>query len=80
MSNATQFQFDLLDVARLLAKEQGIKDGYWTIGVKFNFAAINAGPDKGSMRPSAFVAVDQLVLSKADNGEQPLTVDASKLK
>jgi hypothetical protein len=79
MSNVTQFQFDLLDAAKLLAKEQGIKDGYWTIGVKFNFAAINAGPAKDSVRPSALVSVDQLVLTKADDGDGPLTLDASKL-
>jgi hypothetical protein len=79
MSNATQFQFDLLDVAKMLAKQQGIKEGHWTIGVKFNFAAVNAGPNKGEVRPSALVAVDQLVLTKAEDKDQPLTVDASKL-
>lgn len=79
MSNATQFQFDLLEVATLLAKEKGIKDGHWTIGIKFNFAALNAGPTEDSARPSALVSVDQLVLTKVDVGDQPLTVDASKL-
>jgi hypothetical protein len=80
MSNVTQFTFDLLDVAKLLAKQQGIKEGHWTIGIKFNFAAVNAGPNKEGVRPSAFVAVDQLVLTKAEDKDQPLTVDASMIQ
>jgi hypothetical protein len=80
MSNATQFQFNLMDVAKMLVKQQGITEGHWTLGVKFNFAALNLGPNKEGVRPSALVGVDQLVLTKADDKEdQPLTVDAAKL-
>lgn len=80
MSNATQYQFDLQEIAKLLIQKQGIKEGRWSIGVAFSLAAAQAGPSPDRVRPTMMVSVDKLVLSRAD-GDAPevLTVDASTI-
>ena len=50
MDNATQFQFELLEVAKILLKKQGIKTGIWTIGVNFGVLATHAGPSPDIIR------------------------------
>lgn len=80
MDNVTQFQFELMDVARLLLKRQGIVEGKWTLGVAFNLAATLAGQTPESARPTMLVSVDKLVLQKADPNTPPaMTVDAAEL-
>lgn len=76
MDNVSQYQFELLDVAKLLIKKEGIKDGLWTLGVQFNVAVLNAGPDVSKVYPSALVAIEKLVLTRATE-HSPLTVDAA---
>lgn len=78
MSNVTQYQFDLLEIAKLLVQKQGLKEGRWTIGVAFNLAPLHSGPTPEMARPSMMVAVDKILLSRADEGAPDgLTVDAS---
>ena len=79
MSNATQYQFELVEIAKLLLRKQQIKDGLWTIGVAFNVGAMLAGPEPDKVRPSMMVSIERLVLTKTDD-LTPLTVDASKLE
>lgn len=80
MDNVTQFQFELMDVAKTLLKRQGIRDGKWTLGIGFNLAATLAGPTPESARPTMLVGVDKIILQKADKDTPPaMTVDASEL-
>ena len=79
MDNATQFQFELLDVAKILLKKQGIKTGLWTIGVNFGIAPMNAGPSPETVRPSMMISLDKLLISKVDE-PGPLTIDASGIE
>ncbi len=79
MDNATQFQFELLEVAKILLKKQGIKTGIWTIGVNFGVLATHAGPSPDIIRPSMVVSVDKLVISKVDE-PGALTIDASGIE
>jgi hypothetical protein len=76
MENATQFQFEILEVGKLLLKKQGITQGMWTVGVNFAIGVTNAGPNPETIRPSAIVSVDKIVLSRAE-GPGPMIVDAS---
>lgn len=76
MDNATQYQYELLDIAKLLLRKQGITEGHWTIGVNFGIAATNAGPGAEAVRPSMIVSVDKMIISRAD-GPGPLTLDAA---
>jgi hypothetical protein len=78
MTNATQYQFELLEVAELLLRKQKITEGLWTIGVNFGFAAVNMGPESEKVRPAAVVVIDRLALTRVEE-MAPLTVDASKL-
>ena len=80
MSNATQYQFDLVEVVKVLIQKQGIKEGRWTLGISFNVAALHAGASPEAMRPSMIVGVDKIVLALAEeNIPESLTVDAAAL-
>lgn len=83
MSNATQYQFELVEVAKTLLQKQGIKEGRWTIGMAFNVGGMHAGPTPATVRPTMMVSVDKIVLSrvegKVDPGAEGLTVDAAGL-
>jgi hypothetical protein len=80
MSNATQYQFDLLEVAKLLMKQQGITEGRWAIGVGFNVMAGHAGPSPEAARPSMIVSVDKINIGRADeNTPDSMVVDAKSI-
>lgn len=74
--NVTQYQFDLVDVAKLLLQKEGINEGLWTIGFNFAVGAIVGGPTPDSIRPTMMVSVDKVMLSRVE-GPAPLTIDAS---
>jgi hypothetical protein len=79
MSNAIQYQFDLSELAEMLLKKQGIKEGLWSLGAQFSLAAANAGPDPSKVMPSMIVSLDKLRLSRTEDASAPLTFDAAKL-
>ena len=78
MDNISQYQFELLEVAKLLLKKQGVKEGLWTVGVQFSIGVANVGPDLSKFFPSVLVGVDKFVISRATE-PSPLTVDASTI-
>ena len=78
MDNATQYQYELLDVAKLLLRKQGIKEGLWTIGVNFGVGTFAAGPTPEAVRPSMIVSVDKVILTRTD-APSPLTLDAATI-
>ena len=78
MDNISQYQFELLEIAKLLLKKQGVKEGLWTVGVQFSIGVANAGPDPSKVFPSALVSVEKLVLNRATE-PSPLTIDASTI-
>ena len=80
MNNVSQFQFELMDVARMLLKKEGIREGKWTLGIGFNLAATLAGPTPEAARPTMLVGVDKIILQKADPNTPPaMTIDASEM-
>lgn len=79
MSNATQYQFDLPEIAEMLFKKQGIKEGHWSLGVQFALVAANAGPEPTKVMPSMIVGFEKLNLSRTEDASAPLTFDASKI-
>jgi hypothetical protein len=78
MAEATQFQFDMLEVAKILLKHNNITEGFWTVGVQFTGAGAEAGPANDKMRPSLIVSVDSILLTKSPV-MTPLTIDAASL-
>lgn len=79
MDNATQYEFDMQDVAKLLILKQGITEGHWQLAVGFNLTPTNAGPTPETAKPSIIVTVDRLILAKAEQ-PGPTTVEASALQ
>ena len=80
MDNVSQFQFELLDIAKMLLKKEGVREGKWTLGVNFNIAATLAGPTPEAARPTMLVSVDKITLSKAEKNAPPaMTVDAAEI-
>lgn len=78
MDNVAQYQFDILEVGKLLIVKQGIKEGLWTVGVQFGVVPINAGPDKSNILPSMLTSVKSFVLTRAtESSPQSLTIDAA---
>jgi hypothetical protein len=77
MENVSQYQFDLIEVGKLLLKKQGVNDGLWSVGVQFALGAVNAGPDPTKVMPSMLVSVEKVMLTKATE-MTPLTIDAAK--
>ncbi len=80
MAEASQYSFDLKEVAETLIKQQGIKQGKWVIGFEFNLGAglIGAGTDA---RPAAFASINKVVLSRHPEGtpEPSFIVDAAEV-
>lgn len=80
MANVSQFQFELVEVARVLLKKEGIREGKWTLGIGFNLAATLAGPTPEAARPTMLVGVDKIILQRAEeNTPLGMTVDASEI-
>jgi hypothetical protein len=77
MAEPTQIAFPYKEVVAALLKQQNIHEGIWGIYVKFAIQAINSGPTKDELRPTAVVPVVEIGLQKYEevNG---LSVDASK--
>lgn len=79
MAEPGQYEFDLKEVAELLARKAGVTKGLWQVGVKFGFAAINAGPSEQELRPSGIVSVVGLGLTKTEN-PSGMAIDAATLR
>ena len=78
MENVSQYTFELKELSEMLLKQKGIKEGLWDIGVNFKMAALLAGPDEASSRPTMMVSIDSLLLTRVKE-VTPMTVDASTL-
>jgi hypothetical protein len=81
--DVSQYSVTLEKLLRVLIIEYGIKEGYWTLGFEFGFAASMLGPDKPSSRPAAIAQVNRVILTRYTGPESdlpPLTIDASTVK
>lgn len=76
MATAKQYSFTFKEIAALLVKDAGVKEGHWGVSVKFGLQGTNVGMTEDDLRPAAIVAMLELGLQQFDtpNG---LTVDAA---
>jgi hypothetical protein len=80
MDNVSQFQFELMDVAKLLLAREGIKEGKWTLGVNFAIGTTIAGQTEDAARPTVLISVDRIIVQRAEpNTPRALVVDAAEL-
>lgn len=70
MAEPTKYTFTLKEIAKIAAKDAGIKSGTWSIGVNFGINVGNMGlPPDNKARPSTTVSVDQINLVRIPEGE-----------
>ena len=78
MAEATQFSFDLTEVAETLLKKQGIHEGKWVIALEFTINIGFVGLTPENVRPGMMVLANSVQLVKAQDGSPPsLVVDAA---
>jgi hypothetical protein len=78
MAEPTLIKFSYKELAEILVKKQGIKEGHWAVYLKFGLAGANAGPTEDAVVPTAIVPVMEMGIQRFDQ-PGPLTIDASKL-
>ena len=78
MAESTQITYTHREVAEMLVKHQGLREGIWGLFLKFGIQAANIGPDAGQLVPAAIIPVLAIGLQKFDS-ENALAVDAAKV-
>lgn len=69
-------KFSFQELGSLMVRQANIKEGLWSIYVRFGIAGANTGPDEKTMYPTAIVPVMEVGLQKAEQ-PGPLVVDAA---
>lgn len=78
MAETTEINFSHQEIVEMLIRQQGIHEGIWQLSIRFNFAAISAGPSPTEVSPTAIVSVAQIGLHRTDK-ESNIAVDAGKV-
>ena len=78
MSEEKPITFTHKELAEILVKHAGIKDGIWGLYVKFGIQAVHAGPDDDNLSPTAVIPIYNLGLQRFPK-ENSLSVDAGKV-
>ena len=81
MAEATQYTFNLREVAELLIQKQGIHEGKWVAAIEFTVNVGMMGVVQADVKPGVMVLANSVQLLKAQEGMPPnLIVDASAVK
>lgn len=79
MAEATQIEYSLREVAELIVRHRGIKDGHWMILLKFAHTAGNISlENKDDITPIVMNRVMGLGIQRVDEPSR-ISVDASEL-
>ncbi|MBA2703126.1 MAG: hypothetical protein H0U60_04650 [Blastocatellia bacterium] len=83
MAEADRFLFELRELAGLLVKQQGIRQGNWGIYIEFGFGAANVptgpdGPLGKTIAPASINFVQKIGIQRFPEPNS-LTVDAAEL-
>jgi hypothetical protein len=76
MAEAKQFTFTFPEIAELLVKHAGVKEGDWGIFVKFGLAGSNIGDNENNLKPAAILPILELGIQRFEKPNN-LTVDAA---
>jgi hypothetical protein len=66
MAEATQYTFDLKEVASILIKAQGIHDGLWAVGFEIGVTIGSIGPNPADAKPGAMMQIIRVLLVRQD--------------
>lgn len=78
MPTPSNYKFTYAEIAKLLAKEAGVKEGFWGIQLTFGLQGTNIGPDDSGLKPAAIVIITEVGLQRFEH-PSGLTIDASTL-
>lgn len=83
MPEADRYLFELRELAEILVKRQGIRQGNWGIYIEFGLGAANLpsgpdGPNGKTITPAAINFVQKMGIQKFAEANS-LTVDAAKI-
>lgn len=78
MAEPNRYEFSYKEVAEALVRQQGIKEGIWSVTLKFGIGAIRSGASPNEAVPTAVVPIAAIGLGKVDKVDH-LSVDASTL-
>jgi hypothetical protein len=76
MAEPTTIKFSYQELATLMVRQQGIKEGYWGVYVKFGIVGANSGPSPESVVPTAIVPLLEIGLQRFDE-PSPIAVNAA---
>jgi hypothetical protein len=78
MAEATQYTFNLREIAELLIQKQGIHEGKWVAAIEFTLNVGMMGVVPTDVKPGVMILANSVQLLKAQEGMPPnLVVDAS---
>jgi len=75
---AKEIIVDFKELATLIAKAHGLREGLWGIWVKFGVGAANVGPDSESLAPAAIIPVLEVGIQRFSEPSN-LTIDAAEI-
>ena len=78
MPEADRLLFELRELAEVLVKSQGIREGLWGIYVEFGLGAANVPTGPGQVTPAAINFVQKIGIQKFPEANS-LTVDARQI-
>lgn len=78
MPEAQLIKFSYRELAELMVRKQGIKEGLWGIYVRFGIGGMNIGDSPESLVPAAVVALTEMGLQRFAE-PSALTIDAATI-
>jgi hypothetical protein len=78
MAEAKQIGFTYQELAELMVRQAGIKEGLWGIYMRFGIAGANVGQSPDDVSPAAIVPVVEIGLQRFEEPSR-LTVDAAEV-
>jgi hypothetical protein len=78
MPETRTIKFSYKELAELMVKKQGLKEGFWAVYLRFGIGGANVGPTPDAIVPTALVPVLELGLQRVEE-LGPLSIDASKV-
>jgi hypothetical protein len=78
MPEAAQYKFSFRELAEMMIERAGVQEGLWGIWVNFGIAAVNAGENPESLKPTAIVPILEVGLQQFKEPGN-LSVDAAEV-
>jgi hypothetical protein len=80
MAEATQIMFNHKELVEMMIKKQGLREGIWTLSVRFGMQAMNFGtnPEGTDVLPTALIPVLEIGINRTEK-ENNISLDAAKI-